>query len=79
VCQTGPYKYVRHPGYVGFILQSISTPILLGSLWALLPGVIAAVSLIVRTVFEDRMLQLELSGYDVYRQKVRFRLLPGIW
>jgi protein-S-isoprenylcysteine O-methyltransferase Ste14 len=79
VCRTGPYRLVRHPGYAGFILQSLGTPLLLGSLWALIPGVVAAAFMIVRTFLEDRMLRAELPGYVDYAQDVRFRLLPGIW
>jgi protein-S-isoprenylcysteine O-methyltransferase Ste14 len=79
VCRTGPYRLVRHPGYVGFILQSLAIPVLLGSIWALLPGVVAALALIVRTFFEDRTLQAELQGYSEYAQEVRYRLFPGIW
>lgn len=79
VCNTGPYRYVRHPGYLGFILQSIAVPLLLGSLWALVPGILAVVLMLIRTVLEDRTLQAELPGYQAYSQEVRFRLLPGIW
>ena len=79
VCSTGPYRFVRHPGYVGFILQSISVPFLLGSLWALIPGITAMVLMIIRTSLEDRTLQAELPGYQDYVQDVRYRLVPGIW
>jgi protein-S-isoprenylcysteine O-methyltransferase Ste14 len=79
VCSSGPYRFVRHPGYVGAILQSIGAPLLLGSLWGLVPGVLAALLMILRTFFEDRMLQTELPGYPEYSQRVRYRLLPGIW
>jgi protein-S-isoprenylcysteine O-methyltransferase Ste14 len=79
VCRTGPYRFVRHPGYVGAILQSLGTPILLGSLWALIPGLVAAALMIVRTALEDRMLQAELTGYPDYARQVRYRLVPGIW
>jgi len=79
VCSTGPYRFVRHPGYVGFILQALGVPILLGSLWALISGITAAVLMIIRTSLEDRMLQAELPGYQDYVQKVRYRLVPGIW
>lgn len=79
VCSTGPYRFVRHPGYVGFILQALGVPILLGSLWALTPGLTAMVLMIIRTSLEDRMLQAELTGYQDYVQKVRYRLVPGIW
>jgi protein-S-isoprenylcysteine O-methyltransferase Ste14 len=57
VCRTGPYRFVRHPGYVGTILQSLGIPSLLGSLWALIPGITAAALMIIRTSLEDRMLQ----------------------
>lgn len=79
VCSTGPYRFVRHPGYVGFILQSSGLPLFLGSLWALVPGALAAVLMVVRTALEDRTLQDELTGYRDYAQEVRYRLLPGIW
>jgi protein-S-isoprenylcysteine O-methyltransferase Ste14 len=79
VCTTGPYRFVRHPGYVGFILQALALPILLGSLWALIPGLLAAVLMGTRTFYEDRSLQAELPGYPEYVQKVRYRLIPGIW
>ena len=79
VCSSGPYRFVRHPGYVGFILQAISVPFLLGALWALIPGITATVLMIIRTSLEDGMLQAELPGYQDYVQKVRYRLVPGIW
>jgi protein-S-isoprenylcysteine O-methyltransferase Ste14 len=79
VCNTGPYRFVRHPGYVGFILECIGAPFLLGSLWALIPAVTAAVLIVVRTSLEDRTLQAGLPGYQDYVQHVRYRLIPGIW
>jgi protein-S-isoprenylcysteine O-methyltransferase Ste14 len=79
VCKTGPYRFVRHPGYFAAILQSLAIPLLLGSLWALIPGVLAAVLMIARTSFEDHMLQDELPGYRDYAGEINFRLLPGIW
>jgi protein-S-isoprenylcysteine O-methyltransferase Ste14 len=79
VCRTGPYRLVRHPGYVGTILQSLGIPFLLGSLWALIPGITAAALMIIRTALEDRMLQAELPGYRDFVQEVRYRLVPGIW
>ncbi|HMN28142.1 MAG TPA: isoprenylcysteine carboxylmethyltransferase family protein, partial [Caldilineaceae bacterium] len=71
--------YVRHPGYAGSILFELSTPILLGSLWALIPAFISAVAMLVRTALEDRSLQSELAGYADYARRVRYRLLPGVW
>jgi protein-S-isoprenylcysteine O-methyltransferase Ste14 len=79
VCHSGPYHFVRHPGYVGFFFQALSVPILLGSLWALLFAILAGVLMIIRTGLEDRMLQDELVGYKEYTQEVRYRLLPGVW
>lgn len=79
VCRSGPYRLVRHPGYLAFILQSFATALLLGSLWALLPAAVAAALLTIRTAFEDRTLQAELAGYRDYAGDVRYRLLPGVW
>jgi protein-S-isoprenylcysteine O-methyltransferase Ste14 len=79
VCRTGPYRFVRHPGYVGAILQSLGIPFLLGSLWALIPGITAAILMVIRTSLEDRTLQAELPGYQDYVQQVHYRLIPGIW
>jgi protein-S-isoprenylcysteine O-methyltransferase Ste14 len=79
VCRSGPYRFVRHPGYVGFILQSLGTPLLLGSPRALIPGAAAAILMVIRTSLEDRALQAELTGYKEYVSEVRHRLLPGVW
>jgi protein-S-isoprenylcysteine O-methyltransferase Ste14 len=79
VCTSGPYRFVRHPGYVGAILQSLALPFLLGSIWALIPGIVSACILVVRTALEDRTLRQELPGYSDYAEQVRFRLLPGVW
>lgn len=79
VIQTGPYQYVRHPGYIGGILMAISTALVLGSLWALIPAGIVAILLIIRTYLEDKTLQRELPGYDEYAKNVRYRLLPLVW
>ena len=75
----GPYQFVRHPGYVGTIAFELATPIMLGSLWALIAGVVAALLLVVRTALEDRTLHKELEGYAEYTQQTRYRLLPGVW
>ena len=79
VCTVGPYQYVRHPGYIGGILQSLSNPLMFGSIWSFIPGVLAVALLVLRTLLEDRMLHEELVGYPEYASQVRFRLLPGIW
>ena len=60
-------------------MQSIAAPLLLGSWWALIPGVLAAMMLVVRTALEDKTLREELPGYVEYTKQTRYRLLPGIW
>lgn len=79
VATGGPYRLVRHPSYAGMILYSLATAPALGSLWALVPAGLGAIALIVRTALEDRTLHEELDGYRAYAQRVRYRLLPGIW
>ena len=79
VCSTGPYRYVRHPMYIGIIIAMLCFPFALGSYYALIPAVIIVVLFVIRTVLEDRTLQEELSGYKEYTETVRFRLLPGVW
>lgn len=79
VIDTGPYAVVRHPGYAGGLLLSAGMALALGSLWALLPVVVLAVVLVVRTKWEDEMLREKLPGYKEYAQRVRFRLIPGVW
>ncbi len=79
VCREGPYRFCRHPGYLGGLLFGLSTPVILGSYWALIPQALAAVLLIGRTFLEDRMLTKDLLWYAEYRQTVRSRLLPGVW
>ena len=76
---SGPYRFVRHPMYVGILCMSWGMPLLLGSWWALIPGVLNMSLFIIRTALEDKTLQAELQGYVAYSQKVRYRLIPGIW
>jgi len=75
----GPYRYVRHPAYLGMILFEPAMSTLLASWWAILIGGLCAILLILRTALEDRTLQVELSGYREYARQVRYRLLPGVW
>jgi len=79
VSSGGPYRYVRHPGYVGMIVSLLATALAFGSLWALIPAGLAAVLLVVRAALEDKTLLEELDGYTEYAERVRYRLLPGIW
>lgn len=79
VVTKGPYRYVRHPAYVGMILFELGMSTLLGSWPAILAGGLCAILIILRTALEDRTLQTELAGYGEYARQVRFRLLPAIW
>jgi len=75
----GPYRYVRHPMYVGIILLFPCMTLFLGSWWALVPVCLIAMLMVIRTALEDRTLQAELPGYAEYSRRVRYRLLPGVW
>ena len=79
VITTGPYQYVRHPGYVGWGLMWLGTPLILDSLWAFLPTAITIIIILVRTIWEDDTLKAELPGYTEYASNVKYRLIPGIW
>ncbi|HSQ40443.1 MAG TPA: isoprenylcysteine carboxylmethyltransferase family protein [Anaerolineales bacterium] len=79
VTRSGPYRFVRHPGYLAAVILWPATGPMLESWWAVLPGLLAALMMFIRTVYEDRMLQAELPGYKDYAQQVRYRLFPGIW
>lgn len=79
VVTDGPYRYVRHPGYTGGLLMAVTTPLVLGSLWGLIPAGVVVLLLIVRTVLEDMTLKEELSGYKEYSERVRYRLVPAVW
>jgi protein-S-isoprenylcysteine O-methyltransferase Ste14 len=79
VTRMGPYRFVRHPAYLATILIWPVTGPMLESWYAVIPGMLAALMMFIRTVYEDRMLHAELSGYSEYIQQVRYRLFPGIW
>jgi protein-S-isoprenylcysteine O-methyltransferase Ste14 len=79
VATGGPYKIVRHPGYLGASVFNLFTPLMLGSMWGLIPSAITAILFAVRTSFEDKMLQAELAGYQAYTKQTRYRLIPFIW
>ncbi len=80
VINSGPYRYIRHPGYAGTIIGfSGATPLLLGSWWSFLPAFLSVAFLVVRTHLEDRTLRKELRGYGEYAGGVRYRLVPGLW
>jgi protein-S-isoprenylcysteine O-methyltransferase Ste14 len=79
VIDTGPYAIIRHPGYFAAFLLFVGFALSLGSWWALIPAGFASLVLVLRTVWEDRTLHAELPGYAAYAQRVRFRLIPGVW
>jgi protein-S-isoprenylcysteine O-methyltransferase Ste14 len=79
VVTRGPYRYVRHPMYVGMAIQFVSTPFILGSCWAFVPAILVVALFVVRTAFEDRLLRAELAGYAEYANRTRFRLVPLVW
>jgi protein-S-isoprenylcysteine O-methyltransferase Ste14 len=79
VVSSGPYRLMRHPGYVGLILWALGTPFLVLSWWALAPAGVTATWIVIRTALEDRVLRNELIGYPEYASNVRYRLIPRLW
>lgn len=79
VISSGPYAWVRHPGYLGSLIASLGIPLLLNSLWAYVPVIIIGFFFVLRTHLEDQFLQENLPGYSDYAKEVRYRLFPGIW
>lgn len=79
VCDSGPYRIVRHPGYAGNLLALAGIIIALNSMWTLIPAAAALVIAVARTVLEDKTLHNELPGYREYARRVRYRLFPGIY
>lgn len=79
VCDSGPYQFVRHPGYAGNIIAPFGIVLGLGSLWTLLPVAVALGITVFRTALEDQTLQDELPGYRDYARRVRYRLIPGVY
>jgi protein-S-isoprenylcysteine O-methyltransferase Ste14 len=79
VCSSGPYAYIRHPGYVGYCLLSVSEAVLLESSWAMAVTVLLVCVFVLRTVFEDAFLQANLPGYAAFAQRVKYRFIPLLW
>ncbi|SLN72969.1 Isoprenylcysteine carboxyl methyltransferase (ICMT) family protein [Roseovarius gaetbuli] len=79
VCDSGPYRFVRHPAYAGSIFPLFGIVLALDSVWTLFPVAAATIITVLRTVLEDRTLKEELPGYRDYARRVRYRLLPGIF
>lgn len=78
VVDTGLYRLVRHPGYLGSFIQALGFPLLFGSVWSVIPAVISIILIVIRTRLEDRTLRNELKGYVNYCQKTKYMLLPLI-
>ena len=79
VVTAGPYRWVRHPGYVGALLGTVGAPLMLESAWMFVPTAAIVLLFVVRTGLEDETLQRHLPGYREYAQRTRYRLLPGVW
>ena len=79
VISSGPYRWIRHPGYTGIILTYITVPFFLDSIWSIIPALFLTIILVIRTTMEDKTLQDELEGYLEYAKRVQYRLFPGIW
>lgn len=79
VVDEGPYRFVRHPGYTATLVAMLSGGVALGSWLALLPVLAFAALFVRRTLLEDRLLQMDLPGYAAYAQRVRSRLIPGVF
>ncbi len=79
VITTGPYHFVRHPGYSGWILFMVCSGLALGSWLSMVPMLLLATFIVRRTVIEDQMLRRDLPGYLDYARQVRYRLIPGLW
>ena len=79
VCTSGPYRYIRHPGYLGGIISSICYPFMLGSLFSFIPVLINIFIIIMRTYYEDKTLKIELNEYDEYSKMTKYRLFPYVW
>jgi len=79
VISSGPYKLIRHPGYLGGIVWAIGVPMILGSIYGFIPSLVGIIIFIIRTGLEDKTLLSELEGYAEYYKKVKYRLIPGIW
>jgi protein-S-isoprenylcysteine O-methyltransferase Ste14 len=79
VCETGLYKIVRHPAYLGSFIQSLGFPLFFGSLWSIIPICLSIILLITRTNLEDKTLKNELKGYLEYSNKTRYKIIPYVW
>ena len=79
VCDVGLYTIVRHPAYLGMLIQTVGFPMFFGSLWSIIPVLLSIGIIFVRTYLEDKMLVQELDGYKEYTTKTRYRIIPQVW
>jgi protein-S-isoprenylcysteine O-methyltransferase Ste14 len=79
VVTNGPYRIVRHPGYIAGIISFLAVPLILGSWWGLVPSSILILTVVIRSALEDRTLQRELAEYKNYTKVTRYRLIPFVW
>jgi protein-S-isoprenylcysteine O-methyltransferase Ste14 len=79
VIDSGPYARIRHPMYTSVITVYLATPVALGFWWMILPGLVIIPMLAVRIRNEEEVLSRDLPGYEAYLQKVKYRLMPGVW
>jgi len=79
VVNSGPYQYIRHPGYLSVIMFFLGTPMVLDSVYSFIPFACIVIGFVIRVIFEEKMLIAELDGYQEFTQKVKYRLVPGIW
>jgi protein-S-isoprenylcysteine O-methyltransferase Ste14 len=79
VIDTGPYAFVRHPMYLGAVVMYTLSPLALGSAWGVIPALLMIPVLVFRIISEEKLLTADLPGYVEYKQKVHYRLFPGIW
>lgn len=79
VVTSGPYRFVRHPGYTGISAFTLATPLIQNSRFAFVPALLTAAMTALRTILEDRTLRNELDGYADYARRVRYKLVPSSW
>jgi len=79
VITTGPYQFIRHPGYAGLFMLSLARPLVLGSRLGFLAGMVGATLVILRTILEDRTMQNDNTDYKQYAQTVRYRIFSNFW
>jgi protein-S-isoprenylcysteine O-methyltransferase Ste14 len=79
VVDSGPYHFIRHPGYLSGIVVALFFPLMMNSWWAYIPVGIMILLIIIRTALEDKTLIAELPGYSNYAKTVKYRLVPGVW